>query len=937
LSRAWSDEAVKGLIKTATGSKRGKTAASLEKIRSHMTACGNLLSRGNAGIVPLSQALFGDPAGVGVKGHFLELLTSGIALAGGSGSGGSGETASLISAIDALYQAMTPYVEYNGDSLISLVEPYMQCSFQDIARKAVNDGLENLKNRTGRWGYADLIHRVADKVAETDSPLLKVLRRRFKAGLIDEFQDTDPRQWNLFKTIFGNPETGHILALIGDPKQSIYGFRGTGLQAYNNARSTVAEERVFRLDTNYRSTPRLVEAANRFFAPLFGLNFEAVHSGKTNSDKLIWSGGEIPVSFIRAGDKNQAAESIAGEIRGMLDPKTGAKWQRADGSKKAVSASDFAVLVRSAAEGELVLDYLGQMGVPALNIRNRSVFAQPLAGVLRGLLDAFENPRKVSLWRSVLLGEFFELPADLLVNFQEEGRLDEFVERGGEWQKLFLQGRSTEAFDDFFTFSSRVGDWVAEAGKKSLGEYLKKPWTRRVLPGNEGMRNWQDWRQLCELIQNRQAEGVMEVSRIKIWMREEADAPEMEGSSESQRLETENPAVKVLTMHSAKGLEFPLVFVLGGFGGLTKRGRESDYRFDEAGKLVVDRVCRESNREAHLAYQWEEDKRLWYVAFTRASVKLWMPLPGDGPVSRMDSLLDEAFRRSGDGAAEVNQIPPHETVKPKEAAEFRENLDAAIRALAAEDPQLFSTTEIPEVNLPPLSLENREKPTAANLPDGPTSRRDPVTGSYTSLVKSAPSHDSGENDKDVDADTNANNSSALSLPGLLPMAGDRGALFGTLVHALLEECDFPKVRNNDEDGWQNDEQTEELFASLSRRYYPADWYEYRAADLKKLVWNTLRSPVPGLGRLCDVQPEKMRAELEFHMAVPRKGSLSSGDLKTVISRGFLKGFIDLCLNTNGKWWVVDWKTNVPPGVESAGSYNGETLELMMDHSHYHLQ
>jgi exodeoxyribonuclease V beta subunit len=81
----------------------------------------------------------------------------------------------------------------------------------------------------------------------------------------------------------------------------------------------------------------------------------------------------------------------------------------------------------------------------------------------------------------------------------------------------------------------------------------------------------------------------------------------------------------------------------------------------------------------------------------------------------------------------------------------------------------------------------------------------------------------------------------------------------------------------------------------------------------------------------------MREELEFLMAVPRKAGISSGDLHTIISRGFLKGFIDLCLNSGGKWWVVDWKTNVPPAAESTGLYGGETLELMMSRSHYHLQ
>jgi exodeoxyribonuclease V beta subunit len=171
----------------------------------------------------------------------------------------------------------------------------------------------------------------------------------------------------------------------------------------------------------------------------------------------------------------------------------------------------------------------------------------------------------------------------------------------------------------------------------------------------------------------------------------------------------------------------------------------------------------------------------------------------------------------------------------------------------------------------------------------------------------------------------------------LPLSSDRGALFGTLVHAVLEECDFKKARDMDEESWYSDSVTEDIFQSLSRRFYPPDWYRPRSRSLKKMVRCVLRSDIPGPGRLCNLEKQEMRAEVEFLIAVPHSAELVSEQIRAYLAKGFLKGFIDLLLKTDGRWWVVDWKTNVPPGLESAESYDQSTMKEIMDHHHYHLQ
>ncbi|MDT8297818.1 MAG: UvrD-helicase domain-containing protein, partial [Spirochaetaceae bacterium] len=845
----------------------------------------------------------------------------------------------LTAAVRALVGEMQPYIERSSDPkkpVVSLVERYMWCSFYDIASREVGKRVEELKDAGGSWAYSDLIRRVSDALDKPKSPLLSLLRRRYDAALIDEFQDTDPRQWHLFHSLFGGIK--HLLVLIGDPKQNIYGFRGTGLQAYRAASAAVDEEKVYQLDTNYRSRPLLVEACNILFSPLFRksaggaipVGYSPVTSGKTESDVLLWTDGEIPVEFVslsgegRPGDL--AAASYVAEIRRILDSRHGAGWRGASGEIRPVSPSDIAVLVRWIRDEEDILARLADSGIPAVRYRSRSVFAQPAAALLCDLIRAMDRTRAVSEWKGVLLGELFKLPPDLVYRFENEGRLDAFIEEGLEWRETFVEGRAVEALEAFFEFAPQVGRWAAEAGRSEVGRFLERPWPLRIVAEPGGIRTWQDWRHLTELIQRKQTEGIREPGAILAWLTESAEKPESDDGEEAVRLETESPAVRVMTMHAAKGLEFPLVFLHGGFDGRSTRRDRPDFRFDDEGTLVVDRILRDGNRPAHLAYEWEEDKRLWYVAFTRASVKVWLPRPMSGPVLQIESLLNGVLDAE-------SALPPHQRLSLKQAEDFREKLSADLTAFTSKHFSLFRMSVGDMSLLPPQREPVGPEPAVAQLPSDIPADRDPVTSSYTSLVRAAAF---GAEDRDLDG------SFALmqvhEIEETLPLSSDRGALFGTLIHAVLEDCDFSLARDLSTQDWLADPRVEELLSSLSRRYYPPDWYRSRGDALKLLIRSTLRSAIPGVGRLCDLPPQDRRAEVEFLINVPREARLAmeeTGDVR--ISGGFLKGFIDLLFRIDGRWWVADWKTNVPPGVLSADSYDQGVLRETMESHHYHLQ
>jgi len=887
----WSIEEISAVLKKGGKNKRAK---SIEKIRNHMKLC-----KGVRNLFSLSKLVFGES-------HFRDLLA--VALSSKSTSTNSKPGSSLANALLTFFEQMKPYVERPFEDYKlpnSLVERYMQFAFFDFAMDEIRKRVECTKLSTGQWGYADLIHRVVESVLMPNSPLLPILRSRFSAALIDEFQDTDPRQWKLFKRIFGE-DSGHILGLIGDPKQSIYGFRGTGLQAYLEARKVAPRSRIFRLGTNYRSKENLVRAINKFFAPLFEsteFGFNSVESGYQGKRVLEWPEAKAAINLLGVKSRRDSALLIANHIRRLLDVETGGFWRRADGSRERVLASDIAVLVRKKSEEEEIFLRLKELGIQTQKLRSTSVFTQKIVRLLDGMLDAFDSPRDASRWRSLLLGGFFSLPPVYLDSFEREGRLDEFVEKGDECRTLFNSGHATKAIEDFLRFSTILGDWICVAGDEKLGAYLAKPWTERILAEPDGERIWQDWRHICELIQRRQSDGMRDISLIREWIGETSTLSYLEENA--VRLESDKPAVWVLTMHKAKGLEFPLVFIHAGYN--TKKSQQiwKEYRFVERGKLTIDRLKSRSNRMRHTLFEWEENKRLWYVAFTRAVEKLWSPLVLEGALTEGESLLIQALGEEYDSS----KIPPHQIIAGKDVEAFRKSLNEHLTLLCKEYPELFSFSIDEPLELSPLESVVTPEPVGLSRPATFFGDRDLVQSSFTSLIGSLTPK--GEN-FEVAVDN-------------VPLGSYAGKRFGDLIHKLFELCDFEKAREFEEDEWCENEGVEAFFRNTALNFYDLNWYMEWGLSLKKMVWRSLRAKIPDLGCLCDVGVRK--AEVEFFMAI-RNGSRL---------HGFLTGRIDLLICVYGRWWLVDWKTNLPSAKNWEGVYDYKTMRLIMDEHCYHFQ
>jgi len=479
-------------------------------------------------------------------------------------------------------------------------------------------------------GYDDLLLELRRRLrGDGGRRLAERIRREHPCALIDEFQDTDPVQAEVFTRIYGTPgdapeeasereseEGAGGLCVVGDPKQSIYRFRGADVFAYLRARDAAHTTRS--LTRNWRSVPALVEAVNRIFAgpaPFVvpEIEYPRVAPGREHGDPLRIGKavGEAPLRFAllpegsggRRWTKGEAApfaaNAAADEIVRLLA-------LAEDGSVtiegRKLSGADIAVLVRTRAQGRLVADALRERNVRSVEVGDTSVFESREAEQMERLLWALAEPGREARKRGALAGDLFGLDAGGLLALEE----DESV--SSEWSERLRSWRS---------------DWEA----KGIGPLLRRlveveGGAARLLRGRDGARRLTNVRHLTELLQAAEAEQRMAPAALAVWFsRRRAE----EGSRDEDlqlRLESDEELVRILTVHGAKGLEFPIVFLPFAWDARDpSRGREDHAAYHEGEaegyREVLDLEPDEAAHGAALREELAEELRLLYVALTR--------------------------------------------------------------------------------------------------------------------------------------------------------------------------------------------------------------------------------------------------------------------------------------------------------------------------------
>jgi len=792
-----------------------------------------------------------------------------------------------------------------------------------------------VRTRRDSLGYRtfdDLLIATRDAVVTSSRGpgIVADLRQRFRLVLIDEFQDTDRVQWELFREAFANPDRGPVVpvVLVGDPKQSIYRFRGAELSSYLDARAYTESHGgvIYELTTNYRSSPRYLTALDDLFAGFeFGAGATFVPVTSSQPDDPEPSGPpKLQFRLIdedMAGPIAQAANTdLLTLVLDLLNPPE----DNPAHTDRPHKPSDIAILTRSNNDADEVMDLLRRAGLPASASTEDSVLESRAAREWLTLLHALSNPSSVSWARTVSVGWFGSSNLNELATFTDDDDLVA-LERCTTWATALTSGGLPRL--------------LTALNANGLRERLLK----RV----GGERDLTDLEHIAELMQHHTAGHPTQPEHLIALLEDLAHRNEGRTTTDllERRVDRDDDTVKVMTVHKAKGLEFSVVLCVGFWRGTTRYAEVRHAFLPERGERVIDaeRLAGSppSSTALHpLAAEEESDEatRLAYVALTRAkerAVIWWAPTYSrrDRSVQRILTNANgedfEPWRTEPDssiGAVVVNPpamttrrwIPLDAPFEPLDLATFTRTFDPVWGSWSFSRILRLGTEHRHGPALPSRT-EETDHPAAGGADEIPATSEDPAPTptdrppSETGVLQTAPG----------------------------------GVAFGLLVHSILEQSDFTS----------SDLAGELLTTSEHHlRHHAGEINPHELAHgLQQAIERPLGGPL-GSFRLADLAPSDRLNELWFHLPAPRIAAkdvaatiadhlsehdplrpwfaaAAAGALRVEIE-GLLNGSIDLVGRTGDRFWLADYKTN---RIGNHATFSESEMVGEMAHHGYPLQ
>lgn len=815
----------------------------------------------------------------------------------------------------------------------------------DFARRQVREA----KADGGLLSYDDMLTHLRDALEGDGGQALAVaVTERFPVAMIDEFQDTDPLQWGIFRRLYLDGP-GQGLLLIGDPKQAIYSFRGGDIFTYMAAQQRLDGEARWTLLRNWRSTPAVVQAVNAVFsrrkqdAFVFGhtIGFapsEAadkahrylVDGGADRSALTLWT---VPLVPGKKGEPKppskedataMAHAAVADEIVRLL---AGARagtvhLVKRDGDGKVAEArplapKDIAVLVRTRRDGTALRRVLMARGVNAVSVARDSVYLSDEAAALEPLLAAALDPRDRRLARQALASPLLGL------GYAEIARIAADEHAWADWVDRLLalhQAWQRQGFMAMFQqllwrtgVTPAAGAGAAEpAAPAGIAECLAA--------GDDAERRLTNLLHLGELLQQA-ARTEAGMDALLGWYRNQRREQQTEqaGDELQLRLESDADLVQIVTMHAAKGLQYPVVFLPDLWNcKVTKTDRPLRFHREGDDALCLDIGSDDHAAHLHLAERERlaEDVRLAYVALTRAESAVYVVWGRAGSASHGADASRAALGwllHPHQGAAALAGEPP-------DAFAGLEALEPDLEALAAAANGAITLAELPQTPLADRlpAADDSETPTARTF-TGHIDTRWRIT-SFSALTRDlhAVPHGLGERIDDESAAAPAQSAAETDETPAAPPDDDPALRFpagsdvGTFLHLLLEHLDFTG---------DIAAQAEQLSARHAARF-GLD-HRRHGADASLLMQRAVATPLDADGfRLADLPAERRLNELAFDLATDRAdlGALNrllvahAGQpvpaLTAADFAGMVTGVIDLVFEHAGRFYVADYKSNL---------------------------
>ena len=786
-------------------------------------------------------------------------------------------------------------------------------------RQGLQQKLLDYKLNHQEKSFDDLLRLLCEALqgAQGDE-LAEMIRFQYPFAMIDEFQDTDSQQYIIFSKIYrDNPEKNTGFIMIGDPKQAIYRFRGADIFTYLKA-SDEAQSR-FELTKNYRSEKNLVDGVNALFdfpqSPFIyqNINFTAVDS-RDDHLRFYLNGKAEPAYrfYLTESDKvnkTEMAKICAISIQHWLKSavENQAVFQNED-TCKTLQAANIAVLVRDKNEAALVKNELQKLGIASVYLSDQnSVFdsnvAKELAWVLKACLNVAERP----ILNAIATALFGLNAADIHQIQQNEA----YWQR---WADSFAQYQQT---------------WQRQGILAMLHQILlEQGISERLLSQATGERDLTDFLHLAEILQQAATLHESEAALLS-WFEKQIQG---EGRQEAQiRLESERQLVKIVSIHKSKGLEYDLVW-LPFLAAPSKDPSKKDiniYYSKERDETLWDIENR--NLNALCEETFAEELRLLYVALTRAKYQMAFALPTQ--FDKKWNALHYVLSQGEIGKEIALSVPKDtETLLQTFKEKMQDNVKICTKPNLEAFPALSINTKNDDFKAAEFTgnIEQDWRITSFTSIEQAHRRQNYFTesaGKKHAVFDDAKDYDSQNSIEISTALLNESESSILDLP--------RGKQVGTALHRHFENCYFSDLANPEEiDKLRQSLQLDETFTEPLQNW------------LQQISHTPLSNEI-GIA-LADLANKDCIKEMPFYLAIrahfdveafnralKAHHHLPSEPLQFEQIQGMVRGSIDLVFRHNGKYYLVDYKSNFLGST--LASYNQEALKKEMLHSHYDWQ
>jgi exodeoxyribonuclease V beta subunit len=796
-----------------------------------------------------------------------------------------------------LANTLYPLIEEAGDFAILLARMARDC--QEL--------LKRYQREEEKLSPDDILRKMHGAL---DQPtFLAQVQASYQAAIIDEFQDTDPLQWQIFRRLF-IPDVlawKGYLYLVGDPKQSIYSFRQADIYTYLAAAQALGDSHCFSLDVNYRSQPRLVEALNALFAsdhlphfiPLpkksFYLPYQPVHASHVNQSQIFEDERGAIHFFIADGQAFKRPKLTDLETH-IFFPFIAQQITRLR-KQKSLAFHQFAVLVRDRHQALRLAEFLDHLGIPYLNQRGTSLADSPALPALTDLIRAILHPQDRGAMRTALGSPLMGW------TYEEFKKLESM-----EFILLFIQRLRVCLFEKgFAAFFQEMLQSICKPDGQTVQE--------QILAREGGLELYRDLQQIADSVVDHHyqewnsPEGIVPfLDQFQIW----------EQNDDERVKRFQDPTtdgVKILTLHFSKGLEFEIVFALG---LVNRTGFKEDLiPIESDGQLLLTPLT--ESCEEHQRYCEENDAekmRQLYVALTRAKYQLYIPvalhLPSErlkwGDASPMDLFL-----------ARLKQpATSHQTLYERIKSYGGQSL---FNFLEIVGKQHFITYSLHQEVVHDFPRETHAKDFhSLYAPPEVSVNSQPIWMTSFSTLSQHVEYKAAErlallatSPRDYDC--------AMKDVHTLPANSETGLL----IHHILEKLIFKDVNK-----LKNADQGIPLVRPFVQKSVLKEWESVIAT----LIFNTLKTPFPQIsGNFClaHLVTTQLYREMPFIFPYKKGDGIEEIDFK----EGLIKGVIDCLFYHDGFYYLVDWKTNWL-GMQPE-AYETSALQIAMQEHAYFLQ